>query len=86
MAQTNPYLGVSFNNLRKALYMVFFGIDEVEENGVKKSLACDFSSPKYKYIIPMQGTSITLWKKVTLFLNLNRRTRSACFGLNVTKA
>lgn len=55
MAQTNPYLGVSFNNLRKALYMVFFGVDEVEENGVKKSLACDFSSPKYKYIIPMQG-------------------------------
>ena len=53
MAQTNPYLGVSFNNLRKALYMVFFGIDEVEENGVKRSLACDFSSPKYKYIIPM---------------------------------
>ena len=55
MAQTNPYLGVSFNNLRKALYMVFFGVDEVEENGKKRSLANDFSSPKYKYIIPMQG-------------------------------
>ena len=55
MEKADIYLGVSFNNLRKALYMVFFGVDEVEENGVKRSLANDFSSPKYRYIIPMQG-------------------------------
>lgn len=41
------YYGVNFKNLRKALYLLFFGVD----NG-----ACnDFNSPKYKYIIPMQG-------------------------------
>ena len=41
------YTGVNFNNLRKALYMLFFGYDEG---------ACEtFDSPKYKYIIPMQG-------------------------------
>lgn len=44
----SQYLGVNFNNLRKALYLLYFGID----NG-----ACnDFSSPKYQYIIPMQGS------------------------------
>lgn len=43
----SAYLGVNFNNLRKALYLLFFGVD----NG-----ACNnFDSPKYKYIIPMQG-------------------------------
>lgn len=43
----NKYLGVNFNNLRKAIYLLYFGVD----NG-----ACeDFNSPKYKYIIPMQG-------------------------------
>lgn len=42
------YSGVNFNNLRKALYLFFFGTD----NG-----ACNtFDSPKYKYIIPMQGS------------------------------
>ena len=41
------YLGVNFNNLRKALYLLFFGVD----NGACNS----FESPKYKYIIPMQG-------------------------------
>ena len=41
------YTGVNFNNLRKALYMMFFGYDDG---------ACNtFDSPKYKYIIPMQG-------------------------------
>lgn len=43
----NHYEGVNFNNLRKALYLLFFGVD----NGKCNS----FSSPKYKYIIPMQG-------------------------------
>ena len=42
-----PYTGVSFDNLRKALYIMFFGVD----NG-----ACQtFDSPKYRYIIPLQG-------------------------------
>lgn len=41
------YEGVNFNNLRKALYLFFFGVD----NGKCNS----FDSPKYKYIIPMQG-------------------------------
>lgn len=43
----NHYEGVNFNNLRKALYLLFFGVD----NGNCNS----FDSPKYKYIIPMQG-------------------------------
>ena len=47
MADTTGFTGVNFNNLRKALYLMFFGID----NG-----ACNnFDSPKYRYIIPMQG-------------------------------
>ena len=41
------YTGVNFNNLRKALYMIFFGYDDG---------ACEsFDSPKYRYIIPLQG-------------------------------
>lgn len=43
----SKYLGVNFNNLRKALYLLYFGVD----NGNCNS----FDSPKYKYIIPMQG-------------------------------
>lgn len=47
MANEIGYFGVNFVNFRKALYLMFFGID---------GGACeDFSSPKYKYIIPMQG-------------------------------
>lgn len=47
MADRAGYLGVNFNNLRKALYLMFFGVD---------GGACNsFDSPKYKYIIPMQG-------------------------------
>lgn len=57
MANTARYTGVNFNNLRKALYLMFFGADEVKDkNGnVIKALSQDFSSPKYRYIIPMQG-------------------------------
>lgn len=47
MANESRYLGVNFDNLRKALYLMFFGIDEGKCD--------DFSSPRYKYIIPMQG-------------------------------
>lgn len=44
---TSCYLGVNFNNFRKALYLMYFG----HRNG-----GCqDFSDPLYKYIIPMQG-------------------------------
>lgn len=50
------YLGVNFNNLRKALYLLFFGVDLVKDkDGKEIALSQDFSSPKYKYIIPMQG-------------------------------
>lgn len=47
MENRGGFTGVNFNNLRKALYLMFFGTD----NG-----ACeDFRSPKYRYIIPLQG-------------------------------
>lgn len=50
------YTGVNFNNLRKALYLMFFGVDLVKDkNGNEIALSQDFSSPKYRYIIPMQG-------------------------------
>lgn len=51
------YSGVNFNNLRKALYLMFFGVDPVKDaNGnIIKALSQDFSSPKYRYIIPLQG-------------------------------
>lgn len=47
MADQSIYLGVNYNNLRKALFLIFFGVRNGECN--------DFTSPKYKYIIPMQG-------------------------------
>lgn len=47
MADNSKYLGVNFNNLRKALYLLYFGVDNGNCN--------NFESPKYKYIIPMQG-------------------------------
>jgi hypothetical protein len=43
----NHYEGVNFDNLRKALYLLFFGVDGGRCNS--------FDSPRYKYIIPMQG-------------------------------
>ena len=50
------YTGVNFNNLRKALYLIFFGIDLVKDkDGKARALSQDFDSPKYRYIIPMQG-------------------------------
>ena len=47
MVDIARYNGVNFNNLRKALYLLYFGID--------KGACNSFESPKYKYIIPMQG-------------------------------
>lgn len=47
MANGHKYFGVNFDNLRKALYLLYFGTD----NGNCNS----FDSPKYKYIIPMRG-------------------------------
>ena len=58
------YTGVNFNNLRKALYLMFFGADPLldkngepvkDANGEVIYQCNDFRSPKYKYIIPMQG-------------------------------
>lgn len=42
----SPYLGVNFNNLRKALYIIFFGVNGSDT----------FESENYKYIIPMQAS------------------------------
>ena len=41
------FTGVNFNNMRKALFLMFFGTRNGECD--------DFNSPLYKYIIPMQG-------------------------------
>lgn len=57
MADRIGFTGVNFNNLRKALYLLFFGAGEIKDKEGKLVgyLANDFNSPKYKYIIPMQG-------------------------------
>lgn len=47
MENRQGFIGVNFDNLRKALYLFFFGVDDGRCN--------NFSSDKYKYIIPMQG-------------------------------
>ena len=51
------YSGVNFNNLRKALYLMFFGADPIynKEKQIIGYASQSFNSPKYKYIIPMQG-------------------------------
>lgn len=50
------YTGVNFNNLRKALYLMFFGADIVKDKHGKEVALCNsFDSPKYRYIVPMQG-------------------------------
>lgn len=51
------FTGVNFNNLRKALYLMFFGIDPIydKDKNIVGSKSDDFNSPKYKYIVPMQG-------------------------------
>ena len=51
------YTGVNFNNLRKALYLMFFGVDPIYDKSGKivDAYSQHFESSKYKYIIPMQG-------------------------------
>ena len=51
------YTGVNFNNLRKALYLMFFGADPVKDRKGKiiSYASQTFDSPKYRYIIPLQG-------------------------------
>lgn len=51
------YFGVNFDNLRKALYLMYFGVDAVYDDygNLIGAMSQDFDSPKYKYIIPMQG-------------------------------
>ena len=58
------FSGVNFNTLRKALYLMFFGIDPLKDkngNDIKDKdgniigQCNNFDSPKYKYIVPMQG-------------------------------
>lgn len=58
------FSGVNFDTLRKALYLMFFGIDPLKDekgndikdkNGNIIGQCNDFNSPKYKYIVPMQG-------------------------------
>lgn len=57
MADKARYFGVNFNNLRKALYLLFFGAGEVKDKSgrVIRYLCDSFDSPNYKYIIPIQG-------------------------------
>ena len=57
MEDTTRYFGVTFANLRKALYLMYFGVDAVKDKdgNVIKAGCQDFDSPKYKYIIPLQG-------------------------------
>lgn len=57
MANTVRFTGVNFDNLRKSLYLMFFGVGLVKDSkgNIIKCLSDDFDSPKYKYIIPMQG-------------------------------
>ena len=58
------YTGVNFHTLRKALYLMYFGVDLVKDaqgntikdkNGNEIARCNDFNSPKYRYIIPLQG-------------------------------
>lgn len=56
MADEARYYGVNFDNLRKSLYLMFFGVDLVKDSsGNEVALSQSFDSPKYRYIIPMQG-------------------------------
>ena len=51
------FSGVNFNTLRKALYLMFFGVDPIYDRKGKiiGAHSQNFNSPKYKYIVPMQG-------------------------------
>jgi hypothetical protein len=51
------FSGVNFDNLRKALYLMYFGIDPIynKKGEIIDAYSQHFESPKYKYIVPMQG-------------------------------
>ena len=51
------FSGVNFDNLRKALYLMFFGVDPIynKKGEIIDAYSQHFESPKYKYIVPMQG-------------------------------
>ena len=58
------FSGVNFDTLRKALYLIFFGVDLIKDengntlkdkNGNELARCNDFDSPKYRYIVPLQG-------------------------------
>ena len=51
------FSGVNFNTLRKALYLMFFGVDPIydKKGEITGAHSQNFDSPKYKYIVPMQG-------------------------------
>lgn len=57
MADRARFSGVSFDNLRKALYLMFFGLDPIYDKSgeIIDAYSQHFESPKYKYIVPMQG-------------------------------
>lgn len=57
MEDRTRFSGVNFNTLRKALYLMFFGVDPIYDNKGKiiGAYSQDFNSPKYRYIVPMQG-------------------------------
>lgn len=64
MENRTGFSGVNFNTLRKALYLMFFGVDPIKDengnpvkdkNGKIIGQCNNFDSPKYKYIVPMQG-------------------------------
>ena len=58
------YTGVNFQTLRKALYLMYFGVDlKRDKNGKtikdirgnEQAWCNDNNAPKYRYIIPLQG-------------------------------
>jgi hypothetical protein len=57
MEDRTGFTGLSFSNLRKALYLMFFGVDPIynKKGEIIDAHSQHFNSPKYKYIIPMQG-------------------------------
>lgn len=57
MEDRTGFSGVNFDNLRKALYLMFFGVDPIynKKGEIIDAYSQHFESPKYKYIVPMQG-------------------------------
>ena len=64
MEDRTGFSGVNFNTLRKALFLMFFGIDPLrdkdgnivkDKDGKIIGQCNNFDSPNYKYIVSMQG-------------------------------